>query len=706
MGKQDIGNVSDSVVLQFRGNNNSISICHGSEKLLDLELPIRRKQALRPHPDPVMCKVNTYAEATKFVGRKPLLDGLLAWLDSPPKLSIRTFAGPAGIGKTRLALELMTRSKANTLDGGSRLSPGTWAAGFLARPQPTPVSDIQGLRFVNPVLAIVDYAASLRAFLRSWLEYLAVNLSEQSCPVRVLLLERDASTEAGWLHDLIKPERFSRVGLAGHFSPLEPTPLQPLENVADRKAIFLQMQEQFAQIDGIDYSGLPSDKEAVLDHALQEAQWGNPLHTIMAAAACLRRGLSEVLSMSRTDLAECLARDHELGRMKLQHDSLLSAYLAACSTISGGFSQPEARDWSEKLLKITQTDYPGNGPSLARDTTELLPNEKSNLGVGQVKPDIIGEAFVYHALTADPYLLPTDVLGDMLYEICQVVPEDRTAGQGKEDPIAYLIRLWRDFGGVPEQMRGHKLPAAVGSLKWFDALLAKAAQVKDLGFLRRLSSAIPLGSLTLAEPGLRLERMLCEAHRKLASSQPEAFLPGLAASLNNLGARLSETGRRDEALEATREAVEIRRKLASSQPEAFLPDLAASLNNLGNRLSETGRRDEALEATREAVETYRKLASSQPEAFLPDLARALGTLHIVQKAGGDLTAAEKSLIEAISALSPVFVQQPQPLGRLMASLVRHYIAVVQELGREPDEDLLEPLLPALSGLFKKDAADG
>ncbi|MEZ5382635.1 MAG: tetratricopeptide repeat protein [Microthrixaceae bacterium] len=52
-------------------------------------------------------------------------------------------------------------------------------------------------------------------------------------------------------------------------------------------------------------------------------------------------------------------------------------------------------------------------------------------------------------------------------------------------------------------------------------------------------------------------------------------------SLNNLGAaRLSELGRRTEALEPTQEAVTLYRELAADNP-AYLNDLAGSLDNLG-----------------------------------------------------------------------------------------------------------------------------
>jgi tetratricopeptide (TPR) repeat protein len=79
-------------------------------------------------------------------------------------------------------------------------------------------------------------------------------------------------------------------------------------------------------------------------------------------------------------------------------------------------------------------------------------------------------------------------------------------------------------------------------------------------------------------------------------------------------------GRREEALEATQEAVDLYRRLAAQHPDAFLPDLAEEPRQPGRRLSEMGRREEALQATQEAVDLYRRLAAQHPDAFLPDLA--------------------------------------------------------------------------------------
>ncbi|MFV2099449.1 tetratricopeptide repeat protein, partial [Micromonospora sp. LOL_014] len=68
---------------------------------------------------------------------------------------------------------------------------------------------------------------------------------------------------------------------------------------------------------------------------------------------------------------------------------------------------------------------------------------------------------------------------------------------------------------------------------------------------------------------------------------------------------------------ATVEAADIYRRLATVNPAAYEPELAASLNNLSVDLSEAGRRDEALDATVESVTIRRRLAQANPAAYEP-----------------------------------------------------------------------------------------
>jgi hypothetical protein len=65
---------------------------------------------------------------------------------------------------------------------------------------------------------------------------------------------------------------------------------------------------------------------------------------------------------------------------------------------------------------------------------------------------------------------------------------------------------------------------------------------------------------------------------------------------------------------ASQEAVDILRQLASDCPDAFLPDLATSLNNLCDRLAELERPDEALAAAHEAVVILAPIFLALPSA--------------------------------------------------------------------------------------------
>jgi tetratricopeptide (TPR) repeat protein len=163
-----------------------------------------------------------------------------------------------------------------------------------------------------------------------------------------------------------------------------------------------------------------------------------------------------------------------------------------------------------------------------------------------------------------------------------------------------------------------------------------------------------------------------------------------------LSAVLSALGRREEALAAIDEAVVQYRELAASRPDAFRPALAMSLNNLSASLSALGRREEALAAIEEAVAQYRQLAASRPDAFRPDLA---GSSHNLSLRLSDLGRREEALAasdEAVRTLAPYFLGLPAAFQAWMDILVKKYMWIAHEAGREPDPDLLRPILSRLA----------
>jgi tetratricopeptide (TPR) repeat protein len=141
--------------------------------------------------------------------------------------------------------------------------------------------------------------------------------------------------------------------------------------------------------------------------------------------------------------------------------------------------------------------------------------------------------------------------------------------------------------------------------------------------------------------------------------------------------------------------VEILRKLASARPDAFLPDLATSLNNLGGMLSHLGRREDALSATQEAVEILRKLASARPDAFLPDLATSLGLLGSIESASGQAQRAALTTLEAMQCLLPSLQRWPDASKPLGAALAQQYIEACEQAKLAPDIQVLRPFLLAM-----------
>ncbi|MFF2751345.1 tetratricopeptide repeat protein, partial [Kitasatospora sp. NPDC058048] len=63
--------------------------------------------------------------------------------------------------------------------------------------------------------------------------------------------------------------------------------------------------------------------------------------------------------------------------------------------------------------------------------------------------------------------------------------------------------------------------------------------------------------------------------------------------------------------------------LAQANPDAYLPDLAMSLNNLSVDLGGVGRWEEALTAIQESVAIHRTLAQANPDLFGPALQQSL-----------------------------------------------------------------------------------
>ena len=115
-------------------------------------------------------------------------------------------------------------------------------------------------------------------------------------------------------------------------------------------------------------------------------------------------------------------------------------------------------------------------------------------------------------------------------------------------------------------------------------------------------------------------------YRSLSKVNPEAYLPDVAMTLNNLAVLQSDLHQYDKAEENYTEALRNSRDLAKVNPEAYLPDVAGTLNNLANLQSDLHQYDKAEENYTEALRISRDLAKVNPEAYRMHYAIVLGCM--------------------------------------------------------------------------------
>ncbi|MFI7134312.1 tetratricopeptide repeat protein [Nonomuraea sp. NPDC050153] len=196
--------------------------------------------------------------------------------------------------------------------------------------------------------------------------------------------------------------------------------------------------------------------------------------------------------------------------------------------------------------------------------------------------------------------------------------------------------------------------------------------------------AVRLSYAGLHSRALTAGRQAAQIWRQLAELHRDAYLPGLADSLNNHAVWLVEMGRRDEAMPVSEEAVALYRELAALNRDAHLPGLATSLANHAARLAQVGRRDEAVPVSEEAVGLSREPAALNREAHLPDLAMALNNHAVWLAEVGQWDEAMPVSEEAVALRRElVALNRDAHLPGLATSLANH-AARLAEVGRREE----------------------
>ncbi|MDC0708263.1 tetratricopeptide repeat protein [Stigmatella sp. ncwal1] len=717
--KQYAARASAECLLAFLRETLDVEVVPGTDDLLE-----SGTEKLPENPPP-SALLNARYQVVPFheQGREAILAELARWCEEGPAVAVRLLHAQGGAGKTRLALEAVRRQDLKD-----------WSTGFL--PKQVPEDWLERLwKRGRPTLVVIDYAESrpdLSSVLLRLVRYRHQEGGGLMRRMRLLLLARNA--EDWWQSLRDKTELNTWLD---ETKPYELPSLTPLKT--ERERVFQEAVAEFA----LRYKVKAKPRG---DLQFMDDRFERVLYLHMAALAWV-----EGLAFDATTLMKVIL-DHEEHFWETQappSDTALSLrkslarQVVAAATLRGGMED------SSTAAHIVTKLLPRSFNEKDQELLQLLhriyqrKEQEASMYLPALEPDLLGEAMVLRV--ASPEREEDRVAPDWIDRVLPSDAEERIVGSGLEvlgrasaahpeagrqwlerlltDPLRPRARLalvaaknvgmhtaFSLLGEVlAERLRAVSdvelalelmavgIPQSTVSLGEVDVwILTTLLQVPGsaIGEASERTRASLLNNLgnRLSDLGRREEALeaSCEAvglYRALAKRNPDAFRPNLAAGLNNLGVMLSAQGRREEALEASREAVGLRRELAKHNPDAFRPALAASLHNLGARLSGLGQREEALETTREAVTLYRELAKRNSDAFRPDLAASLHNLGNRLNDLGQREEALEATHEAVGLRRELAKHNPDAFRPDLAASLHNLSNRLNDLGQR--EEALE-----------------
>ena len=695
-----MGDVEQSAVVPGTGNlviqaGRDVNLAAGPK------LYLTTYESRRGRIDSDADMLTAQARAIEMFGRAAEMRGLGRWLRNDRAITVRVLTGTAGTGKTRLALELVDEAIGHD-----------WDAGF--------VTDRELVRFAaqanlaawgwqNPTLIVVDYAAARARQLGTWLAELADN--DSATPLRLLLLERHADPDAGWWREALGRGGGEARARRALLDPAAPVAVPPLVDIEVRRRILAVILTRVSS----DVRPPEPGENPEFDARLARVSWGGePLFLQMAGVLAAETGFGHVLTLSRADLAFELA-DREIARIEgiakangMEPAKDFVVHMAAYATLCQGLTREAALPAIAAEKRALMRDAAGDPPEIFKVLVTALPSESDK--VAPVLPDMIGEALLLRSeIDANTVMRASETSPSLVAATVMRAAQDY-APHNEFAPLDWLDSLVESGAAdivalmeIANTLPTHTLVLRGKAVELHGQIAKLAEQMADDGPTgqRRQVLATTLNNLAIRlsevgkrEEALEVAREALSLRRDPAAANPDSFTPNLATSLNNLATMLSEVGKREEALDVAREAVSLRRDLAVANPDAFTPDLAVSLNNLATMLSQVGKREEALEVAREALSLRRDPAAANPDAFTPDLAMSLNNLAATFSQVGKREEALEVAREAVSLYRDLVDANPDAFTPGLATSLNNLANMLSEVGKR--EEALDVAREAVS----------
>ena len=549
----------------------------------------------------------------------------------------RLLHGAGGLGKTRLMIEV-----------AAALRSAGWSAGFLNVDAMSKHGSVlaQLIEHANDkgLLVILDYAEGRTKDVASLCKLMTdAAQADPQRPRRVVLLTREIGE---WWDNARRDEPQLATVFAAPLGRLPEIAIREDVSPAVRSALFGAAVAAFAKalVATMEVNTAPP-APAQLARIVSNHDYDRPLAILMEAVL--------------HTYSKALAGD-EVGTAALL-DQILDLEFAHWAKVLPGLTDSQRREMTRGTTQVTLVGgtaaraetaallmadayYQRTAPVEAEPTVAALAKFYGNGrgGLGGLEPDLVGEHVVLSEAAVD--LTHAQQLVDACLgwdggekarwtPVLTVLNRATKPEHGVKARLAqtllceiihrYAVDLAPALVDVALAEPEGQLPEAI----------AAAVPRLDEAALHAVDAVLPNATVRLMDAALVVaERQYRMAHELLAAAgaaaAPESdarrtLLGSLAGRLGILGIRLSNLGRREEALAASKEAVDIRRALAKDRPDAFLPDLATSISVMSDVLAAMERLTEAAEAAHDALRTLQPFVERYPETY-GGLARTIG----------------------------------------------------------------------------------
>ncbi|NLU97034.1 hypothetical protein B6N13_02850 [Marinomonas sp. UCMA 3892] len=398
------------LLAQEKNHQQQLGISNNLHHLIDLlsfDLDLKSVDQLKSQAETVekgsAIWLTYFKQHSDLIGRDTQLNRLDEFYDQETMFSWWAISGAGGIGKSRLALESISRHDY------------LWDVGFLHASKLDVPDALHKWTPLQPTIIVIDYAASHSKQIANWLDHIIQHKDDYLCPVRILILEREYKNQDWWEH--LTTGSSAALVRKNAFYTAEPIELAPLNKTDQQTALASFLYNLEAS------DNLPEKDHTIWGTIHTITTQGSPLFLGMVAIALAHNSLADIRQWQHLDLLDNIySREKQAWQRQLDdlsHEQYHQAIdLLAFATLIGGFDWEKEEDNIQTLLACQLIGSEKEIES-AMKSIEILAGHQG----GYLQPDLIGEYFLlqHYALPANK---PTATKRRILMHALKLAPNN------------------------------------------------------------------------------------------------------------------------------------------------------------------------------------------------------------------------------------------------------------------------------------------